>query len=295
MDGATQQPFMLSVVVPCRNGAKTISRQLEALCAQSWSGPWEVIVSDNGSTDETRAVVASFAGRLPALRVIDSSDRRGPAHARNVGASVAGGAALLFCDDDDEVARGWLAGLGKALSSKEFVAARLDRRALNTAAAAETMDQRGDGLLDTFPPFRPYAFSATLAIRRSVHLAVGGFDESFVDSCEDRDYCYRVQRAGYRLHLAPEAVVRYQLPDSLGGIYRRARGYGRGNVQLYRKYRSEGLHRPSQLKAVAGWCLLVPQLLPAIRNRRALAVWLQRLGWRVGRLQGSLRHHVLAL
>ena len=53
--------------------------------------PWEVIVSDNGSTDETRRIVERFHGRLPGLRI------------------VAKGEALLFCDADDEVGPGWLA------------------------------------------------------------------------------------------------------------------------------------------------------------------------------------------
>lgn len=289
-----ERPMMLSVVVPCRNGAKTIGRQLEALCAQHWPGPWEVIVSDNGSTDTTRSVVEAFGHRLPALRVIDSSDRRGAAHARNVGASEARGDALLFCDDDDEVGQNWLAALGNALRTHDFVAARLDRARLN-AGAVQRPDERGDGLLDTVPPFLPYAFSAALAVWRPIHLAVGGFDESFVDSCEDRDYCYRLQRAGHQLRLASEALVHYQLPHGLRDTYRRARSYGRGNVQLYRKYRSAGLQRPSQAKAVAGWCLLGPQLLPALRSRHLLTLWLQRLGWRVGRLQGSFQHRVLAL
>jgi glycosyltransferase involved in cell wall biosynthesis len=46
-----QRYVQLSVIIPCYNGAETIAAQLEALAGQQWSGQWEVIVSDNGSTD----------------------------------------------------------------------------------------------------------------------------------------------------------------------------------------------------------------------------------------------------
>ena len=63
----------LSVVLPCRNGAATIAVQLEALASQFWSGTWELVVADNGSTDESMRIVESFRDRLPALQVVDAS------------------------------------------------------------------------------------------------------------------------------------------------------------------------------------------------------------------------------
>src|SRR6266545_10527 len=106
----------LSVVVPCFNSAKTIAIQLEALANQTWSEPWEVIVADNGSTDSSVAIAESYKKRLPHLRIVDASDRRGAGHARNVGAAAAAGDLLAFCDADDEVAPGWLSAMGQALS-----------------------------------------------------------------------------------------------------------------------------------------------------------------------------------
>ena len=62
----------LSIVIPCRNAARTIAVQLDALCAQQWRGGWEVIVADNGSTDGTQAIVEGYSRRLPGLRLIDA-------------------------------------------------------------------------------------------------------------------------------------------------------------------------------------------------------------------------------
>src|SRR5204863_103977 len=77
------------------------------LSAQTYSGRWELIVSDNGSTDRTQDIVRSWEGRLPYIRIVDSSDGRGVAHARNVAAAV-GGDLIAFCDADDIVSRQWL-------------------------------------------------------------------------------------------------------------------------------------------------------------------------------------------
>ena len=80
----------LTVIIPCFNAANTIAVQLEALAQQHWCEPWEVIVSNNGSTDETVAIVEQYQKKLPNLRIVDSSDQGGAAHARNVGALAAG-------------------------------------------------------------------------------------------------------------------------------------------------------------------------------------------------------------
>ncbi|HKV06504.1 MAG TPA: glycosyltransferase family A protein, partial [Thermoanaerobaculia bacterium] len=125
------RPLKLSVVIPCLNAADTLGVQLEALAGQSWPGEWEVIVADNGSTDGSREVVERYRDRLPNLRLVDASDKRGQAHARNVGAAAATGEAFLFCDADDEVAPGWLAALGRVLEDREFVACRYDNEKLN--------------------------------------------------------------------------------------------------------------------------------------------------------------------
>jgi len=80
---------MISVVLPLYNAARVVGGQLDALAGQAYSGAWELIVADNGSTDGSPAIVERWRDRIPSMRVIDASIRRGAAAARNLGA-VAG-------------------------------------------------------------------------------------------------------------------------------------------------------------------------------------------------------------
>ena len=97
-----------SVIIPVYNGANYITQQLDALAAQTGNPSFEVLVCDNGSTDDTRAVVESYNASYP-LRVVDASQRAGASHARNMGAVQAMGDVLIFCDGDDLVEPDWVA------------------------------------------------------------------------------------------------------------------------------------------------------------------------------------------
>jgi GT2 family glycosyltransferase len=283
-----------SVVLACRNAAPHVATQLEALAQQRWSRPWELIVSDNGSTDRTLEIVEGFRHRFDRIVVIDSSATLGPGAARNAGVRAASADRVLFCDADDRVGQGWLAALADALEEHPFVAARLEHTLLN-----EWPDVRPQaaqpGLLQSLPPFRvPYMMSCALGVRRSVHESIGGFNEDYRDSGEDRDYCYRAQLSGVPLTLVPEAVVHYRQRETLRGIYRQARGYGRGHVLTYRDYRHMGMRRPPPFRALVRWAALPIRLFPALTSRRRLVRWVGGAGLCVGRVQGCLRYRVWA-
>ena len=71
----------ISVIIPCLNAAGTLVEQLEALFGQDYSGEWELLVADNGSSDGTAELVESYRSKLPRLRFVDASARRGQAPA----------------------------------------------------------------------------------------------------------------------------------------------------------------------------------------------------------------------
>jgi glycosyltransferase involved in cell wall biosynthesis len=283
----------LSVIIPCLNAAKTLGKQLEALAAQDWEEPWEIIVADNGSVDGSVVVARQYMSRMPHLRAVDASDRRGPGHAANVGAAAARGEALAFCDADDEVAPGWLRAMGEALSKHDFVACRIDLEKLNPRWLRRRSPQERGVQQYSYPPYLPHAGGGTLGVKRRVHEAVGGFDES-LPYLQDTDYCWRIQLAGTELRFVPDAVVHVRLRHTLPGIFRQALNWAEYNVVLYKRYQAHGMPRLRLREGLAAWRHLARSLLH-LRTRADWARWTWELGWRMGRVRGSIRHHILAI
>ena len=286
----------LSVIIATLNGADTIGGQLEALRRQAWPEGWEVIVADNGSRDNTTGVVGSYKGRLPGLQIIDASQVPGQPYALNQGARCASGEALLFCDDDDEVGEGWLAALGEALRQHAFVACRIDPYKLNPPWLAESRGRhQWDGLMRLpYPPYLPHAAGATLGVRRSLFEAVGGFDKSLL-AVHDTYFCLRVQLSGVPLQFVPEAVLHMRFRQTFQGMYRQAKSYGEYSTLMYRKMRELGtppLPRPIR-GGLTAWRDLAGGL-PSLSRPGARANWVFGLGYRIGRLKGSVKHGVLA-
>lgn len=288
-------PVEVSVVIGVYNGAATLGELLDSLAEQESRRSFEVVVSDNGSTDETLAIADQFSRRFARLLIVDASDVRGASHARNVGAVSASGQFLLFCDSDDVVAPGWLDAMAAALERHPFVAARLEHHRLNPAW---TVRVYGEPQRDELPGasfFRPYAWGGSIGIRQELHHAVGGFDESFREGGEDNDYCWRVQSDGTPLRIALAAVLHYRHRQGLSEIFRQSRGYGRESARLLKRYQHLGMQGPSQRSSLVGWALALPRLPRSLASRERRAAWVSALGWRIGRLQGSVRWRVRAL
>lgn len=283
-------------MIPTFNGAQVIRDQLDSIARQNGSDGIEVIVSDNGSTDGTLDLVRPYAGSFGRLTVLDSSSRRGVAHARNAGAEAATGDAIIFCDQDDVVGAEWLAAMRSALVAHPFVAARLDHRRLNPGWTRQYFGEpQAAGLANTTPPYLPYAWGGTIGVHRDIHIATGGFDESFGQGGEDNDYCYRLQRSGTPLTFVPGAVIHYRHRQRLSAIYEQSHGYGLASARVLKRYQDRGMGRPSQLRAIGAWISL-PLLTPVrVRSQAGRARLVSRLGWRVGRLEGSIKDRVLCL
>ena len=279
----------LSVVIPCLNAADVLPRQLEALATQEWDGSWDVIVADNGSTDATAAIARSYEARLPALRVVDASDRRGRQYACNAGALVAG-RAIVFIDADDEIAPGYVAAVGGALADHPIVAARIDDASLNDGWILEGRSGAQSHDLQQGLGFLPFGSGGTLGVQNPVFAELGGFAAN-MDYAEDVDFCWRAQLSGVPIFFVPEAVVRYRYRPTLRSMFRQHRNFGRASALLYRTYRSQGMPGRATRAGLHEWWGLSKGFL-LIRSRADAARWSRRLGRGVGRLQGSARYRV---
>ena len=263
----------------------------DALERQQPQWSWEVVIVDNGSTDDTCAIAEERAEALP-IRVVEAPDKQAAFYARNVGAAASTGGSLLFLDHDDVIAPGYLEAMRSALGTSDIVAGRLDVHALNAEWAVESRPEPvAEGLFDHFG-FLPYAPSCALGIGRAVFGELGGFAD--VPFAEDVDFCWRAQLAGKRICSVPEALVHYRYRSTLRAIFGQACRYGRAQPLLYRRYRNVGMPGRTLRHGAADWHGLVPMLVHA-RSRSEIARIVFLLGVYVGRLAGSLRHWVVYL
>jgi glycosyltransferase involved in cell wall biosynthesis len=297
-------PGFVSVVVAVRNGARTIGEQLQALSVQDYGGAWELIVSDNGSTDGMTAVVDAWRGRLPAVRVVDSSAVTGAAHARNVALATAQGSFVAVCDADDVVSPSWLRELVAQGAPGAIVAGSYEVTTLNdpvTAAWTTWSDPNdpatgADLVRRGAEPkwdFLPVAQGCNVGLDRAVWQEIEGWSEDLSRSGEDIDFSWRAQLAGFDIRSAPDAVISYRLRPSITSTMRQYYSYGRSDVDLYVRFRSQGCPAPSVRRTLRSYASLVYRLPLAVTSDAWRGRWCRLVAHRAGRLAGSLRLRVL--
>lgn len=278
----------LSIIIPCYNAEDTLADELEAMCAQQWSEPWEVLLVDNRSTDSSLKIAESYLTRLPNLRIIDASERQGQPFALNTGIRAARGESVALCDADDEIAPGWVAAMGEALAKHEFVACRIDTAKLNPKWLHGHDQEKG---LQTiwYPPYLPHAGGGTLGFRKKLFEEVGDFDDA-LPCLHDTDFCFRAQKIGYQLHFVPDAVLHVRKRDSLTAHYKQSRNYAKYNVILAKRYWPAEESTGPFIKAfLYTWYQLARNIhrLLTVPGRFWFA-W--DLGRQVGRIKGMINH-----
>lgn len=186
----------ISVILPVHNRAGVLPRAMESVLAQEL-GEFELIVVDDGSTDDSLAIAKSFDN--PRIRIIELGENRGGNVARNTGIRAAGAPLIAFLDSDDRYLPNKLA----------FVVAEFDRRA--------DLDLLVDSFIKVQPPgsrkqevvrrnpvivdrehFRTALFTRQLwkatpaiTVKREIALAAGLFDET-LRRLQDFDFMIRV-------------------------------------------------------------------------------------------------------
>jgi glycosyltransferase involved in cell wall biosynthesis len=276
----------LSVVICSRDGAAGVERCLRSLALQENAPPLEVVVVDDGSTDET-----SEAARRAGALLVRHESNRGLAASRNDGVRRSSGEIVAFLDDDCEAERHWAArllaayapevsGVGgevRARGVTGYILGFLSRNNPLLPLEAELSQSRS-------PVFRLRLYlaaqlavdrpegaravnslvGANMSFRRTVLDAIGGFDERFTFGAEELDLCWRVS-AGFpesALFVDPSILVDHHFRPGLRDTLRRARSYGRGTARLYRKW-------PQMPATVYPWPLMEAALMvAAIRDPR---------------------------
>jgi glycosyltransferase involved in cell wall biosynthesis len=282
---------VISVIVPVRNGMPWLEQQLQALAEQECHEPWEVVVVDNNSTDESRSVAQDWVNRSSMFRLVDASKVRGAGAARNAGVGAARGELLAFADADDVVQPGWLTAHVLALAEADMSAGVFDSWSLNGQAHPSPPSFAPPPAMTLFG-FLPAAGSNNLALRRRAFEELGGFAEDLMTG-EDFDLSWRSQLSGHRFVLTTDAVVARRNRQGFKAVFSRYADYGRCGPVLYRRFRADGLRRELVIAAKT-WVWLVlstPRLFQSqFRDR-----WARIAGWRTGCLVESVRQRVLFL
>ncbi len=273
----------LSVVVPVRNGERTIGRCLGAL-ARSSHPSFEVVVVDDHSTDRTLEIVH----RLPCRLVRLAGGRRGAAAARNAGAAAARGQVLFFTDADcivlpdtlanaeAAVAEAAVAGTGQGLvAGGTYTAVPADASSFFSrfqSVFVHHAEGRNPGGPD-------YLATHALVMTAAAFRASGGFAEGGAPILEDVEFCHRLRRQGFCLRFDPAILVRhdfgYGLGRSLANAARKARYWVRYSLENRDLLRDSGT--ASRALKVHGCVWLLSPWLAAAGNASSLALLL--LAW----------------
>lgn len=221
----------VSIVIPTHNATETLPSTIEACLDQSHSD-FEIIVVDDGSTDDTEHIVRCYPVRYL------KQENAGPASARNRGWRTASGEIICFTDSDCVPARDWVSKLVEGYTSEEIggVGGTYDMandHSLLAACVHEEIAQRHLRM----PRFVDYLGSFNLSYRRSVLEEVRGFDESYrTASGEDNDLAYRVKKRGYKLAFTRDARVAHYHPEHLSQYLRQQFRHGYWRAKLYRSH-----------------------------------------------------------
>jgi len=253
---------LISVVVPAYNAVETLEECLAALLDQSIPrSEYEMIVVDDGSTDETQEV----AKKYERVRLL-SQPNRGPGAARNLGVSQARGEIILFTDADCVPTKEWIEEMVKPFAEPDVVAVkgayRTRQRALLARFIQAEFEERY-ALLER-ERYVDFVDSYSAAYKKADFEAAEGFDPDFLMS-EDVDLSYKLSKQGYKMVFNPKAIVYHRHPETFW-TYSRAkfqRAYWR--TKSYRQHPDKMLkdsYTPQALKAQIGLVFLLGLIMP---------------------------------
>lgn len=248
---------VVSVVLPTRNRARYLETALASLRAQVDAPPHELLVVDDGSTDDTVAVAARHG-----VKAIAARPPGGLNTGRNTGIAATRADLIAFVDDDVWVPPNWLNALvaGAARHPEaEALGGPIRGRLLGPAPRACGREQPPITTLDLGPSDcdAEFVWGANMAVRRAAIDRIGPFDESLNGNGDEEDWLLRLHAADGRIAYIADAWLEHRrvgedarLRSLARAEYRRGRGARRNDR---RKGTAQPVHRDLRDLAGAVW------------------------------------------
>jgi GT2 family glycosyltransferase len=225
-------PFV-SVIVCSYNGSHTLAACLESLGKLNYPA-YEVILVDDGSTDDTAYVAAQF----PWVHYLHQTNH-GLSYARNAGAAAAKGDVFAYTDSDCMADIDWLYYLVGTLVSGDYAGVggpNITPPAQNWIQACVAGAPGGPNhvlLTDTVAEHIP---GCNMAFYRWAFEALGGFDPEYRKAGDDVDFCWRIQQNGWVISFSPAAIVWHYRRFTLRAFLKQQDGYGEAESLLRFKH-----------------------------------------------------------
>ena len=218
-----------SVIVCSYNGAKTLDRCLTSLKDIHYPD-YEVILVDDGSTDETPEIAARHSW----VRTI-RQENKGLSFARNVGAHASTGEVIVYTDSDCMADPDWLYYLIGTLLSGNFAGVggpNISPPAENWVQACVSAAPGGPSHVLLTDVVAEHIPGCNMAFHRWAFDQVGGFDHEYRKAGDDVDFCWRLQQSGGVIAFSPAAIVWHYRRFTLKAFRKQQEGYGEAESML---------------------------------------------------------------
>jgi GT2 family glycosyltransferase len=239
----------VSIIIPTFNGAFRIGTCLDALLKHGARADMQILVVNDGSTDNTPDVVAHYSG----VSLINQ-ENAGPAAARNRGANEANGSLILFTDDDCVPTADWLSSMISAFDDPEVCGIKGAYRTAQKSLVARFVQIEYEDRYRLMARLDSVDFIDTYSagFRRDHFLEMNGYDTSFPVACaEDVELSYRMSARGWKMKFVPTAVVYHTHPDTLWCYLKKKYKFAFWRVLAVRKNPSKAVkdsHTPRLMK-----------------------------------------------
>lgn len=214
-----------SVILCSHNRAAQLAQALPQLYQLRYPGSWEIIVVDNASQDNTAAVAQQLAAQAPVPVRVVAQPRLGLSFARNAGLAAAQGEILAFTDDDALPDPDWLVGLVRALTPTAVLAVGGPVQAAFASPPPLWLSAHFLpylALWDLGPEplrlsYNEYPRGINMAFKRQAFVLAGEFSPYLgrkgaqLLSCEEIEFCLRLERLGGEIWYAPTARVTHRI------------------------------------------------------------------------------------